>query len=202
MPVERSSHGSGAPGNRRRASASRPPCTIGAPVLPLASVSLNFALAAGALLIEAAIGYPDALFRAIRHPVVWFGALLACLDRRLNRPEHRPRARRALGAAGLAVVLLLATVPAAALQAALAPHPAGLLILALLASSLPAQRSLWSHVRTVADALERDGLAAGRRAVTHIVGRDPESLDEAAVVRAAIESLAENFSDGVVAPAF
>jgi adenosylcobinamide-phosphate synthase len=75
-------------------------------------------------------------------------------------------------------------------------------VLSLLSSSLLAQRSLWRHVRDVADALERDGLPAARRAVAHIVGRDPESLDEAGVVRAAVESLAENFSDGVVAPAF
>jgi adenosylcobinamide-phosphate synthase len=72
----------------------------------------------------------------------------------------------------------------------------------VLASSLLAQRSLDSHVADVATALERDGLLAGRRAVAHIVGRDTTSLDEAAVCRAAIESLAENFSDGVVAPLF
>jgi adenosylcobinamide-phosphate synthase len=72
----------------------------------------------------------------------------------------------------------------------------------VLAGALPAQRSLWTHVGAVADALERDGLAAGRLAVSQIVGRDPAVLDEAGVVRAAIESLAENFSDGVVAPLF
>ena len=65
-----------------------------------------------------------------------------------------------------------------------------------------AQRSLYQHVARVAAALERDGLEAGRAAVSHIVGRDPAALDEAGVARAAIESLAENFSDGVVAPVF
>ena len=99
-------------------------------------------------------------------------------------------------------MLLAAAGPAAAVQAALQSHAGGVGILAVLASTLPAQRSLWSHVRAVADALERGGLTAGRRAVSHIVGRDPETLDEAGVVRAAIESLAENFSDAVVAPAF
>jgi adenosylcobinamide-phosphate synthase len=72
----------------------------------------------------------------------------------------------------------------------------------VLASTLLAQRSLYVHVARVADALERDGLAAGRAAVAHIVGRDTAALDQAGVARAAIESLAENFSDGVVAPAF
>ncbi len=75
-------------------------------------------------------------------------------------------------------------------------------MLALLASTLLAQRSLFTHVRAVADGLARDGLPGGRAAVSQIVGRNPASLDEAGVVRAAIESLAENFSDGVVAPAF
>ena len=147
-------------------------------------------------------GYPDALFRAIRHPVVWMGALLAWLDRRLNRAGRRPGILRLLGALSLAALLLAAACPAAAVQAALQSLAGGVGILAVLASTLPAQRSLWSHVCAVADALERGGLTAGRRAVSHIVGRDPETLDEAGVVRAAIESLAENFSDAVVAPAF
>ena len=157
---------------------------------------------ASALAIEAVFGYPDALFRAIRHPVVWMGALLASLDRALHRMHRPPRVRRLLGTLALAALLAAAAGPAAALQAALAPYAAGAAVLAVLASALLAQRSLWSHVRAVADALEHGGLPAGRSAVSHIVGRDPDSLDEAGVVRAAIESLAENFSDGVVAPAF
>jgi adenosylcobinamide-phosphate synthase len=79
---------------------------------------------------------------------------------------------------------------------------AGALILAVLASSLIAQRSLDQHVRAVADSLERSGLIQGRKAVAMIVGRNTEALDEAGVARAAIESLAENFSDGIVAPTF
>jgi adenosylcobinamide-phosphate synthase len=78
----------------------------------------------------------------------------------------------------------------------------GIVLVAVLASSLIAQRSLYEHVARVADALERVGLDAGRRAVSQIVGRDPDALDEAGVARAAIESLAENFADGVVAPVF
>ncbi|MCK8783068.1 adenosylcobinamide-phosphate synthase CbiB [Roseomonas sp. NAR14] len=159
----------------------------------------------GALLIEAALGYPAPLFRAIRHPVVWMGALIAALDRRLNRPGWPASRRRAAGVLALALLLLAAVLPAALLQAGLArllPAVLALPLLALLAASLPAQRSLHDHVRAVAEGLEREGLAGGRRAVSHIVGRDPESLDAAGVARAAIESLAENFSDGVVAPAF
>ena len=80
--------------------------------------------------------------------------------------------------------------------------PAGMIITAILASSLLSQKSLAEHVEAVADALDTGGLALGRIAVSHIVGRDPEKLDRAGVCRAAIESLAENFSDGIVAPAF
>jgi adenosylcobinamide-phosphate synthase len=79
--------------------------------------------------------------------------------------------------------------------------PLGIVGVALAASALLAQRSLHDHVEGVATALERDGLVVGREAVSRIVGRDPQALDEAGVARAAIESLAENFSDGVVAPA-
>ncbi|MGU3466225.1 adenosylcobinamide-phosphate synthase CbiB [Methylobacterium sp. C33D] len=161
----------------------------------------TLAVLAVALGIEAAAGYPDALYRAAGHPVTWIGRLIAVLERGLNRGS--PRRRRIAGCAALA--LLLAAVGSAALAvAALAglagPLPA-LLLLGLLSASLPAQRSLHQHVAAVETALRAGGLEAGRRAVAMIVGRDPDRLDEAAVCRAAIESLAENFSDGIVAPA-
>ncbi|CAO4133193.1 adenosylcobinamide-phosphate synthase CbiB [Methylorubrum extorquens] len=155
-----------------------------------------------ALLIEAMAGYPDRLYRALGHPVTWIGRLIAALERGLNR--GRPRTRRLGGI--LALTGLLATVAAITLGltalAALTGHGFGLVVLAILAASLPAQRSLFVHVRRVSAALRTEGLAGGRTAVSMIVGRNPESLDEAAVCRAAIESLAENFSDGIVAPAF
>ena len=165
-------------------------------VLPL--LPFDLALTAAAYATEAVFGYPDAAFRAIRHPVVWFGALIAGLERRLN--QGSPTRRRVGGVVTIAVLLLVVAGGAAALQAGL-PGVGGLVLLALMASSLPAPRSLHQFVAAVGDGLTRDGLAGGRAAVSHIVGRDPETLDEAAVVRAAIESLAENFSDGVVAPA-
>jgi adenosylcobinamide-phosphate synthase len=104
----------------------------------------------------------------------------------------------------LCVLVLVLTTGAAswALQRGLLALPFGIIAVAALASTLLAQRSLGAHVARVADALEYEGLTAGRAAVAHIVGRDTAALDEAGVARAAIESLAENFSDGVVAPAF
>ncbi|MGG2478449.1 cobalamin biosynthesis protein, partial [Rhizobium sp. BR5] len=83
-------------------------------------------------------------------------------------------------------------------QSVLLLFPFGLLLVAILGASLPAQKSLEQHVEAVAIALERDGAEGGRKAVSMIVGRDPQALDEAAICRAAIESLAENFSDGIV----
>ncbi len=164
----------------------------------------TLALALLALALEAGVGYPDALYKLIGHPVTWIGRLIAVLDAGLNRPSLSGPARRALG--GVALVLVLAATAGVALAltglaAGLGRLP-GLLGLALLGASLPAQRSLHAHVAAVADALRAGGLEAGRSAVSHIVGRDPESLDEAAICRAAIESLAENFSDGIAAPAF
>ncbi len=156
-------------------------------------------LLAAALLIEALCGYPDALFARISHPVVWLGALITTCDRRLNRPRLSFRARQATGVLAELVLLAAAILPTAALTAMLAGP--WIWLLPVLASSGLASRSLWRHVADVATGLEQDGLAGGRLAVSRIVGRNPATLDEAGVVRAAIESLAENFSDGVVAPA-
>ncbi len=135
--------------------------------------------------------------------MVWIGALIARLERTVNRERYTDSTRRLAGLASLALILAASLVPCWLLQAALADlvWPLGLVFLALLTSSLFAQRSLDRHVAAVAEALERDGLEAGRKTVSNIVGRDPASLDQVAVARAAIESLAENFSDGVVAPA-
>ncbi len=154
------------------------------------------------LAIESVFGYPDRLFRAIGHPVTWFGWLISFLDRTLNHAADSDARRRGRGVAALLVIVMAPAAIAFGIETLLAVLPAGFLATAVLASALPSQRSLASHVRAVADALDTGGLPAGRKAVSMIVGRDPEKLDEAGVGRAAIESLAENFSDGIVAPAF
>lgn len=157
-----------------------------------------------ALLIEAAAGYPQWLFRAIGHPVTWIGQLLAWCERRWNRSDLTFAERRTNGIAALLLTLAVtfAVSGAAVFLAGGLPGVIGLLMSALFASTLLAQRSLAEHVGAVADDLENKGLSAGRDAVSMIVGRDKNTLDEAGVSRAAVESLAENFSDGVVAPLF
>ncbi|HEY7244229.1 MAG TPA: adenosylcobinamide-phosphate synthase CbiB [Xanthobacteraceae bacterium] len=155
-----------------------------------------------ALLIEVTFGYPGWLTRTIGHPVTWVGRLIDALDRGLNREDMNTSRRRAAGAVALVVTVAAAAVAGGILALACRELAFGIAIAALAASTLFAQRSLYAHVERVAIALETKGLTVARQAVSHIVGRDPESLDEAGVARAAIESLAENFSDGVVAPAF
>ena len=162
----------------------------------------TLAILALALAIEAACGYPDALYRALGHPVTWIGTGIAALDRGLNRgPDLRRRLSGVLAVVALLAVVGMATVILTALATLAGPLGAAIL-LALMAASLPAQRSLHDHVARVAAELRAEGLLGGRRAVSMIVGRNPESLDEAGICRAAIESLSENFSDGIVAPAF
>lgn len=158
-------------------------------------------LALAALLIERAVGYPSPLFARIGHPVTWIGALIATLDARWNRADRPEAARRRAGVALVGLLLALAAA-VGALAALVPPGWPAVLALGLLTSSLIAQRSLAEFVLAVAEALETGGLPAGRAAVAHLVGRDLYALDEAGVARAAIESLAENFSDGIVAPVF
>lgn len=154
------------------------------------------------LAVEAKLGYPDRLFAWIGHPVTWIGRLISCLDSALNRATDSDRTRRLCGVAALAVIVGVPAIIAYAVERLLLAHALGFFVAVLLGTTLLAQKSLAEHVEAVAKALDTGGLKAGRAAVSRIVGRDPEQLDRAAVGRAAIESLAENFSDGVVAPAF
>lgn len=152
------------------------------------------------LLIERLVGYPDWLFRLIGHPVTWIGSLIALLDRKWNREDEAFAKRKMKGVLALLVFFGVTVLLSILIQSALLLLPVGLLFVAVIGASLPAQKSLEQHVAAVATALETEGLQGGRKAVSMIVGRDPDQLDEAAVCRAAIESLAENFSDGIVAP--
>ena len=154
------------------------------------------------MLIELTVGYPDGLARAIGHPVTWMGRLVSWLDQRLNRDGADAESRRRAGAVAMLALLGIVGLVAFLIEQSLLLLPLGLIAVAILASTFLAQRSLFMHVASVAEALEDGGVAAGREAVAQIVGRDTADLDEAGVARAAIESLAENFSDGVVAPAF
>lgn len=164
------------------------------------------AILTAALLIDWYGGEPRVLWDKFPHPVVWFGRLIDLLDRRLNPSGASPRAKYRDGA--LAWIMMMAAALAAGLFAdwligsiARIAWPAGWIAEALIVSVFIAQKSLKDHVGAVASALRTEGIAGGRRKIAKIVGRDPADLDRAGICRAAVESLAENFSDGVIAPA-
>ncbi len=158
------------------------------------------ALMLAALLIEGAFGWPRWLHARIAHPVVWLGTLISVLDKRLNRPDRPHGLRYALGAGSALAVILVTVVAALAVGRSVPANGLGFAIEAIIAASLVAGRSLNDHVEAVRAPLTVGDVDAARGAVAKIVGRDPASLDEAGIARAALESLAENASDGVVAP--
>ncbi|MGO4439923.1 adenosylcobinamide-phosphate synthase CbiB [Rhizobium sp. RAF56] len=154
-----------------------------------------------ALLLDRIVGDPAWMWSHVPHPVVVFGKAISYFDRHLNLKRLPAEGRRRNGLLSIVVLLAGAALVGWAVHVLFARFGLiGLAIEAMLVAVFLAQKSLADHVSDVSDALRREGLDGGRRAVSRIVGRDPETLDEAGVCRAAIESLAENFSDGVVAP--
>lgn len=157
-----------------------------------------------ALAIDAGIGWPAPLYARIGHPVGLFARWLNLAERRFNRPTSTDTARRFAGVLTIALLLVVTILVTLGIEHLLAAWlgkwrwP----FLALLAWPGLAQRSLYDHVAPVGSALAAGDLPEARRLVGRIVGRDIDALDEAGVSRAAIESLAESFCDGVVAPAF
>ena len=159
-------------------------------------------LPAAALAVEACVGYPQALYARIAHPVVWIGKLIETLERRWNDPARSNAARKALGIVTMTIVAGSAGAVGYAIQIGARQLPFGTIIVVLVATMGLAQRSLYSHVRDVLRPLARDDISAARDAVAKIVGRDTAQLTSSGVSAAAIESLAESFNDGIVAPAF
>lgn len=151
-----------------------------------------------ALLIDSLIGYPDRLYRTIGHPVSAMGILISCGDKLLNRSTFSKSVRYLLGSCLLLFILLVSISVGVALERFLQGWFQ--LIELLLVSSLLATKSLADHVKNVSESFKKD-IASARTSVSMIVGRDTADMDEATVSRAALESLAENFSDGIIAPA-
>jgi adenosylcobinamide-phosphate synthase len=150
---------------------------------------------------ERALGYPAGVQRAIGHPVQWMGAVVSGLDAKLNTAPHVMMEGRLRGAAALLLLICVTAFPAWLIAQFLSALPGGGVAEALFATAFIAQKSLADHVRDVERGLS-SSLAAGRTAAAKIVGRDTENLDESSTARAALESLAENTADGVVAPLF
>jgi len=166
------------------------------------SFDIRLLLLLAAIVIDAILGDPDWIWRRLPHPVTWFGALIGVCDRTFNRDTASPMLRRLAGMIVVVVLVALAWSAGVLVERLALLLPYGVVLIPIIASVLLAGRSLYVHVARVLNAFHSGGLEAARTAVSMIVGRDPESLDRPGVTRAAIESTAENFSDGVVAPAF
>lgn len=146
-----------------------------------------------AYIFEAAFGYPKFIYNKIRHPVVWMGAVISFLEQNCNK-SHSSR---------IAGIFTIAVLLAATLAVTLPIHKFGnIYVEAVLMASLLATRSLYDHVNAVYKSLRQNNVETARLELAKIVGRDTENLNESEICKAAIESLAESFSDGVVAPVF
>jgi adenosylcobinamide-phosphate synthase len=155
-----------------------------------------------AMAVDALLGWPSWLFAWIGHPVTWLGRLIGAIDSGWNRSADPPALRRAAGVVGALLAIAISVAIGWVLQSLLPWGWVQIALVGVLAWPLVALRSLHDHVAAVATPLRAGDIAAARDAVSRIVGRDPAVLDEAGIARATIESLAENASDGIVAPVF
>lgn len=155
-----------------------------------------------AFLLDRIIGWPDWVYQRLSHPVVWIGKLISTLDAQLNKPEFSNQTRQLFGILMLCAVIFVFGLASYILSAILPNGPWGIILTAILMWPFLASKSLYDHVLAVAKPLAASDLPAARRAVSMIVGRDPDKMDTVEISRAALESLAENTSDGVVAPLF
>ena len=155
-----------------------------------------------AMAVDALIGWPAWLFARVGHPVTWLGWLINVVDTSWNRTSGSPAFRRAAGVAAAILVIAIAAVLGWAVQSVFASGWTRVVLVGILAWPLVALRSLDDHIAAVAGPLASGDIAVARSAVAQIVGRDPATLDDAGIARATIESLAENASDGIVAPVF
>jgi adenosylcobinamide-phosphate synthase len=155
-----------------------------------------------AMVLDALLGWRSRLVALIGHPVTWMGRAIDTLDARLNRTADPPWLRRMAGVAAALIVITLASGFGWAVQRMFASPWSRVVVIGVLAMPFVALRSLYEHVAAVAQPLDSGDVVTARSAVADIVGRDPDRLDEPAIARATIESLAENTSDGIVAPLF
>jgi adenosylcobinamide-phosphate synthase len=157
--------------------------------------------ACGALILDRVMGDPAWLIQRMGHPVIWIGNLIGWLDQHLNKQPKTRLQGRIIGALTLFLIIIIVASTAVIFTIILATIPAGALITGVLASILLCQRSLARHVADVSSGLQHQ-LASGRAALSHLVGRDVSQLDESEIAKGAVESLAENTADGIIAPLF
>lgn len=158
-----------------------------------------------AIFIDAIWGDPKQIYNKIPHPIIWIGNLIDYLDKKLNHPQDTAPQQKRNGFLTLGLTVALPCLIGYFIQKSLFkifPKPIAYLLSGIIGSIFIARRSLYEHVQDVSNALEHPDINIARHAVSQIVGRNTSQLDHSGIVRAAIESLAENFSDGVTAPIF
>jgi len=155
-----------------------------------------------ALVLDAWIGWPPVLFDRIGHPVSWLGKLIGHFDTALNRREWHTATRRLMGAITALFLIGSSFFIGQFLQTLFGDGIVGFILSVLVVWPLLAVNSMYTHVEDIAVPLEENRITEARAAVSLIVGRNPDNLDSAGIGQAAIESLAENTSDGIVAPIF
>lgn len=166
------------------------------------SIAYGFCLLLVALIFELTFGWPASVFARIRHPVVWIGALISLLEKHLNHTSTSDTWRGLFGMLSTIVVIGVTGSLTWVLSSSLPDNSLGFFLEALFASSLLAARSLYTHVADVFNELTNQDIVGARQALAKIVGRDTRKLDEHGISGAALESLAENASDGFIAPVF
>ena len=154
-----------------------------------------------AMMIDRLLGEPDWLYRQMHHPVAFIGRSITWFESQLLDVNAQPSRQRYLGIAVLFVLVIAGIIAGWSLEWLLSKLPLALIWIAVPIAMFLAHRSLIDHVKDVALGLEQN-VQAARKSVARIVGRDPEVLDEHGIARAAVESLAENLSDAVIAPLF
>ena len=155
-----------------------------------------------ALCIDRLIGWPNFLFRRFSHPVVGIGHLISFFERHLNKTTWSTSLRRTTGFLTLLFLMVGFAILGFFILLLIPEGPLGVLVTSLLVWPFIAAKSLANHVEAVAEPLVTHDLKAARHAVSMIVGRNSNNLDSNDIARAALESLAENTSDGVTAPLF
>lgn len=163
----------------------------------------HFVILFCAILLDMLVGDPDWLWRKYTHPIVWFGRFTGYLDKKLNLTGLSKRWRKINGIVTITALVLSALV-FGVLSVMLFSQLGflGQLVEIVIVAIFIAQKSMSDHVERVIKPLKDGDIAGARAAVSMIVGRDTTELDESSISRATIESMSENFSDGVVAPIF
>ena len=156
----------------------------------------------GAILIDIALGWPSLLFRLLGHPVTWLGKIINLLDANLNKSSYSDNTRKFNGCITLLICLILILIIFITIQKILAHIPFGIFIAMIFTWPLIAINSMHKHVKDILEDLKKNKIQYIRKSVSKVVGRNTLKMNKTNLVRASIESLGENTSDGIIAPIF